>query len=111
MGQGEQGGEEVKGRAKKYDAFLASDTLIKQIPRLLGPGLNMVGENNMKRYCGNAGIIALYLVISILMQFLACRKVPLTGVSDNLNVKVLDLKSTIKFKIKKVVILFSSEGC
>ena len=25
--------------------------------------------------------------------------------------KVLDLKSTIKFKMKKVVILFSSEGC
>ena len=58
-----------------------------------------------------AGIIALYLVISILMQFFAGRKVPLTGDSDNLNVKVLDLKSTIKFKMKKVVILFSSEGC
>merc|ERR1739844_131017 len=28
----------VKKLAKKYDAFLASDTLIKQIPRLLGPG-------------------------------------------------------------------------
>ena len=25
--------KKVKGRAKKYDAFLASDTLIKQIPR------------------------------------------------------------------------------
>ena len=32
--------KKVKGLAKKYDAFLASDTLIKQIPRLLGPGLN-----------------------------------------------------------------------
>lgn len=30
--------------AKKYDAFLASDTLIKQIPRLLGPGLNRAGK-------------------------------------------------------------------
>ena len=37
--------KKVKGMAKKYDAFLASDTLIKQIPRLLGPGLNKVGEN------------------------------------------------------------------
>ena len=26
--------------AKKYDAFLASEALIKQIPRLLGPGLS-----------------------------------------------------------------------
>ena len=34
--------KKVKKLAKKYDAFLASDTLIKQIPRLLGPGLNKV---------------------------------------------------------------------
>ena len=34
--------KKVKALAKKYDAFLASDTLIKQIPRLLGPGLNKV---------------------------------------------------------------------
>merc|ERR1712088_853310 len=32
--------EEAKKLAKKYDAFLASESLIKQIPRLLGPGLN-----------------------------------------------------------------------
>ena len=47
--------KKVKGRAKKYDAFLASDTLIKQIPRLLGPGLNKVGENIYEailRECG-----------------------------------------------------------
>ncbi|CAG8715204.1 4139_t:CDS:2, partial [Racocetra persica] len=30
----------VKKLAKKYDAFLASEALIKQIPRLLGPGLH-----------------------------------------------------------------------
>merc|ERR1712113_1026326 len=30
--------EKVKRLAKSYDAFLCSDTLIKQIPRLLGPG-------------------------------------------------------------------------
>merc|ERR1711962_108756 len=36
--------KKVKGLAKKYDAFLASDTLIKQIPRLLGPGLNKAGK-------------------------------------------------------------------
>jgi large subunit ribosomal protein L10Ae len=30
----------IKKLARKYDAFLASDSLIKQIPRLLGPGLS-----------------------------------------------------------------------
>ena len=34
--------KKVKKLAAAYDAFLASDTLIKQIPRLLGPGLNKV---------------------------------------------------------------------
>merc|ERR1712234_10057 len=34
----------VKKLAKKYNAFLASDTLIKQIPRILGPGLNKAGK-------------------------------------------------------------------
>lgn len=30
----------IKNLAKKYDAFLASDTLIKKLPRIMGPGLN-----------------------------------------------------------------------
>ena len=34
--------KKVKRLSKSYDAFLCSDTLIKQIPRLLGPGLNKV---------------------------------------------------------------------
>merc|ERR1712212_857243 len=36
--------KKVKKLAKSYDAFLCSDTLIKQIPRLLGPGLNKAGK-------------------------------------------------------------------
>ena len=36
--------KKVVGLVKKYDAFLASYTLIKQIPRLLGPGLNKVSQ-------------------------------------------------------------------
>merc|ERR1711963_1013421 len=35
--------DELKKLAKSYDAFLCSDSLIKQIPRLLGPGLNKAG--------------------------------------------------------------------
>lgn len=34
----------VKKLAGSYDAFLASSTLIRQIPRLLGPGLNKAGK-------------------------------------------------------------------
>ncbi|KAL8166507.1 hypothetical protein V2J09_008006 [Rumex salicifolius] len=33
----------VKKLAKRYHAFLASEAVIKQIPRLLGPGLNKAG--------------------------------------------------------------------
>merc|ERR1712111_318536 len=36
--------DDLKKLAKKYDAFLASESLIKQIPRLLGPGLNKAGK-------------------------------------------------------------------
>ena len=35
---------QVKKLAKKYAAFLASDSIIKQVPRLLGPGLNKAGK-------------------------------------------------------------------
>merc|ERR1711934_272921 len=33
-----------KKLVKKYDAFLASESLIRQIPRVLGPGLNKAGK-------------------------------------------------------------------
>ncbi|KAH9605794.1 hypothetical protein KSS87_008976 [Heliosperma pusillum] len=38
----------VKKLAKKYHAFLASESVIKQIPRLLGPGLNKAGNCSQK---------------------------------------------------------------
>merc|ERR1712121_14920 len=34
----------IKKFAKRYDAFLASESLIRQIPRILGPGLNKAGK-------------------------------------------------------------------
>ena len=63
----------VKKLAKKYDAFLASESLIKQIPRLLGPGLNKAGK------------------------FPA-----LLTHGDDIDAKIIDLQSTIKFQMKKV---------
>lgn len=64
----------VKKLAKKYDAFLASSTLIKQIPRLLGPGLNRAGK------------------------FPA-----LVGPNDSLTDKVEEARAQVKFALKKVL--------
>ncbi|EPY49901.1 60S ribosomal protein L10a [Schizosaccharomyces cryophilus OY26] len=71
----------VKKLAKKYDAFVASEVLIKQIPRLLGPGLSKAG------------------------------KFP-TPVShnDDLYGKIVEVKSTIKFQLKKVLCLGVAVG-
>merc|ERR1712142_990742 len=73
--------KKVKKLAKSYDAFLCSDTLIKQIPRLLGPGLNKAG------------------------------KFPtMITHSDDLESKVNDVKATIKFQMKKVLCLSVAVG-
>jgi large subunit ribosomal protein L10Ae len=39
-----KGKKQVKKLANGYNSFLASSTLIRQIPRLLGPGLNKAGK-------------------------------------------------------------------
>jgi len=71
----------IKKLARKYDAFIASEGLIKQIPRLLGPGLSKAG------------------------------KFP-TPISHNedLGAKLTDVKSTIKFQLKKVLCLGVAVG-
>ncbi|KAL7483054.1 hypothetical protein ACHAW6_008834 [Cyclotella cf. meneghiniana] len=66
----------VKKLAKKYDFFLASDNMIKQIPRLLGPGLTKAG------------------------------KFPtLLAGGEDMQEKIDEVKSTIKFQMKKVMCL------
>jgi len=71
----------VKKMAKKYTAFLASEAVIRQIPRLLGPGLNKAG------------------------------KFPtLLTHSDDMTLKVNELKSTVKFQLKKVLCLGVAVG-
>merc|ERR1711976_520998 len=73
--------KKVKKLSKSYDAFLCSDTLIKQIPRLLGPGLNKAG------------------------------KFPtMITHADDMESKVNDLKATIKFQMKKVLCLSVAVG-
>jgi large subunit ribosomal protein L10Ae len=71
----------VKKLAKKYDFFLASQNMIKQIPRLLGPGLTKAG------------------------------KFPtLLGNSEDMQEKIDEVKSTIKFQMKKVMCLNVAVG-
>jgi large subunit ribosomal protein L10Ae len=71
----------IKKFAKKYQAFLASDTLIKQIPRLLGPGLTKAGK----------------------FPTLIAPGQELTDALDT-------LKATIKFQMKKVMCLNVAVG-
>ncbi|KAK9938855.1 hypothetical protein M0R45_015572 [Rubus argutus] len=71
----------VKRLAKKYHAFLASEAVIKQIPRLLGPGLNKAG------------------------------KFPtLVTHQESLESKVSETKATIKFQLKKVLCMGVAVG-
>ncbi|OII77025.1 60s ribosomal protein L10A [Cryptosporidium andersoni] len=66
----------VKKLCKKYDMFLASQKLLAQIPRLLGPGLNKAGK--------------FPTVITP---------------TDKIDEKVNELKASIKFQLKKVLCL------
>ena len=71
----------VKKLAQTFDAFLASQVLIPQIPRLLGPGLNKAGK--FPTLCSH---------------------------SDKLSDKVTELRSTVKFQLKKVLCLGAAIG-
>lgn len=71
----------IKKLAKKYDAFIASEALIKQIPRLLGPGLHKAGKF----------------------------PTPVTH-SDNIGEKADEIRATIKFQLKKVLCLGVAVG-
>lgn len=71
----------IRKFCKSYDAFLASESLIKQIPRLLGPALNKAG------------------------------KFPtLLGAQEDIQEKVGEVKGTIKFQMKKVLCLGVAVG-
>ncbi len=71
----------VKRFAKSFDAFIASESLIKMIPRILGPGLNKAG------------------------------KFPtILGEHDDIQEKINEIQSTIKFQLKKVLCLNTAIG-
>ena len=97
--------KKVKRLAKSYDAFLCSDTLIKQIPRLLGPGLNKVrGTNNpMTNWLEAHRFVNIF--------YIKAGKFPtMITHMDDLESKVNDVKATIKFQMKKVLCLSVAVG-
>ena len=71
----------IKKFAKKYQIFLASESLIKQIPRLLGPGLNKAGK-----------------FPTVVLP------------SEDLSSKVDEMKAMVKFQLKKVLCLNVAVG-
>nr|ABN14902.1 60S ribosomal protein L10a [Taenia asiatica] len=71
----------VKKLSKKYQAFLASESVIRQIPRILGPGLNKAGK----------------------FPTAVSHQEPLLQ-------KVEDVRATIKFQMKKVLCLGVAVG-
>ncbi|RWW24918.1 hypothetical protein GW17_00010766 [Ensete ventricosum] len=76
----------VKKLAKKYHAFLASEAIIKQIPRLLGPGLNKAG----KHYCWKFPTLVTH--------------------QESLEAKVNETKAMVKFQLKKVLCMGVAVG-
>lgn len=88
----------MKKLAKKYDAFLASEALIKQIPRLLGPGLSK-------------GIaLFLFWCQDRLTSRLAGKFPTPISHSEDLSNKLTEVRSTIKFQLKKVLCLGVAVG-
>ena len=122
----------VKKLAKKYHAFLASEAVIKQIPRLLGPGLNKAGKYNILKsfitsfyFCvcdGSIDIIMLLCLISLqhygtsswqycCIIILVAGKFPtLVSHQESLESKVNETKATVKFQLKKVLCMGVAVG-
>lgn len=90
----------IKKLARKYDAFIASDSLIRQIPRLLGPNLSK----------GTEAILS-YTVTRTVLTGIAAGKFP-TPVShaEDLSTKMTEVKATIKFQLKKVLCMGVAVG-
>ncbi|KAK4492266.1 hypothetical protein RD792_003069, partial [Penstemon davidsonii] len=89
----------VKKLAKKYHAFLASEAVIKQIPRLLGPGLNKAG----KCLC--------WVIRTVLfVLYSSCKFPTLVSHQESLESKVNETKATVKFQLKKVLCMGVAVG-
>ncbi|KOM44074.1 hypothetical protein LR48_Vigan05g167900 [Vigna angularis] len=106
----------VKKLAKKYHAFLASEAVIKQIPRLLGPGLNKAGK-----FCSFVRALVDLLILLLYFHLLALAdydflpgfagKFPtLVTHQESLESKVNETKAMVKFQLKKVLCMGVAVG-
>ncbi|KAH9659896.1 60S ribosomal protein L10a-3 [Citrus sinensis] len=100
----------VKKLAKKYHAFLASESVIKQIPRLLGPGLNKAGKYTTQIF----DLLVLVVFMSFCLMDSQCcliGKFPtLVTHQESLESKVNETKATVKFQLKKVLCMGVAVG-
>lgn len=71
----------VKKMCNQFDSFLCSESIIKNVPRLVGPHMNRAGKFPT--------VLAL---------------------NENINDKILELQSTVKFQLKKVLCLGTCVG-
>eukprot|EP00073_Rattus_norvegicus_P027109 XP_006244722.2 PREDICTED: 60S ribosomal protein L10a-like isoform X1 [Rattus norvegicus] len=94
----------VKKLDKKYDGFLASESLIKQIPRILGPGLNKAGKFP-SLLTHNENMVAKVDEVKSTIKFPS-----LLTHNENMVAKVDEVKSTIKFQMKKLLCLAVAVG-
>ncbi|KAL2333420.1 hypothetical protein Fmac_014633 [Flemingia macrophylla] len=85
----------VKKLAKKYHAFLASEAVIKQIPRLLGPGLNKAG---------------MYSFFFFFDHFRVPSNKKHKNEEETLESKVNESKAMVKFQLKKVLCMGVAVG-
>merc|ERR1712178_377799 len=102
----------VKKLAKQYDAFLASDALIRQIPRLLGPGLNKAGKFPAILASGEdmvAKIAEMQMTIKFQMKKVLCLAVAVGNINmsedqlaQNINMSINYLVSLLKKKWQNV---------
>ncbi len=99
----------IKKLARKYDAFVASDTLIKQIPRLLGPGLSKGMSCSISLNTEPNGSPCLKLKLTTISNVAGKFPTPISH-NEDLGQKITEVKSTIKFQLKKVLCLGVAVG-
>ena len=89
----------IRKMAKKYDFFIASDNMIKQIPRILGPGLTKAGK-----FPTLYVLVAIWLTDCIKLHLKLIRLFSLAN-DEDMQEKIDELRATIKFQLKKVMCL------
>jgi large subunit ribosomal protein L10Ae len=73
--------KQIKKLANRYNAFLASESIVRQIPRVMGPGLNKAGK------------------FPILLAH-----------TEDMKSKIFELQCQVKFQLKKTVCLAVAVG-